>query len=203
MKLRVKVSIVLCGVFALLSSAAFFLHGYLGGGHPGISSQSFAPVKIKKVPDEEDVFVTLYPCGLAHHGYNAEDNQVKLNTVKKGWIIAQYRGYCRVIFRMKDADIEQYRDTDPEHDFYYVEKVSRDRLRITDYTARLGDEPADPFTGRPAMLPECSIETELGHYNYQRYGTLSCIALNAVFILLAAGINLMISAVQKRINNRG
>jgi hypothetical protein len=48
------------------------------------------------------------------------------------------------------------------------------------------------------MLPDCSVRTELGDYNYPRYGTLLCVAINAVFILIAVGINLIANAVEKR-----
>ena len=185
MKRRVRVSIIVCIVFALLSSSAFFLYGYLGGGHPGISSQSFAPVRIKKVHDEEDISVKIYPVGILPHGYEA--GEIPLNSIKKGWIIAQYKGYCRVLFKIDDEE------------YYYVQPVPRDRLRVTDLTARLGDEPEDPFAeGKTVMLPDCSVRTELGDYNYPRYGTLLCVAINAVFILIAVGINLIANAVEKR-----
>ena len=87
MKLRAKMSIILCIIFALLSTGVYLLGGYVGDNVQGLHTQSFAPVKIKKVPDEEDVYVSLYPCGLADHRYSPDDNQVKLNTVKKGILL--------------------------------------------------------------------------------------------------------------------
>ncbi len=185
MKRRVKVSIIVCVVFALLSSAVFFLGGYLKSGHPGINSQSFAPVRIKKVHDEEDIMVKIYPIGILPHFYEAPE--IPLNSIKKGWIVAQYKGYCRVMFKSDDEE------------YYYVQPVSRDRLMVTDLTARLGDEAEDPFAeGKSVMLLDCSVRTELGDYNYPRYGTLLCVAINTVFILLAVGINLIANAVEKR-----
>ena len=183
MKRRVKVSIIVCVVFALLSSAVFFLGGYLRIGHPGINSQSFAPVKIKKVPDEEDIMVHVYPVvGMEPHGY--EPGEIPLNSIKKGWIIAQYKGYCRMLFKIDDEE------------YCYVQLVPRDRLMVTDFTARLGDEPTDPFAGgrKWELISDCSVISELRSYNYPRY----CVAINAVFILLAVGINLIANAVEKR-----
>ena len=183
MKLRVKMSIIFCIVFALLSSAAFFLHRYLGVSHHGIDSQSFAPVWIKKVHDEDDIMVHVHPIiGMEPHGY--EPGEIPLNSIKKGWIIAQYKGYCRVLFKIDDEE------------YCYVQLVPRDRLMVTDFTARLGDEPTDPFAGgrKWELISDCSVISELRSYNYPRY----CVAINAVFILLAVGINLIANAVEKR-----
>ena len=183
MKLRVKITIIVCVVFALLSSAVFFLGGYLKSGHPGIDSQSFAPVWIKKVHDEDDIMVHVHPIiGMEPHGYDT--GEIPLNSIKKGWIIAQYKGYCRVLFKIDDEE------------YCYVQLVPRDRLMVTDLTARLGDEPTDPFAGgrKWELISDCSVISELRSYNYPRY----CVAINTVFILLAVGINLIANAVEKR-----
>lgn len=203
MKRRVKVSIIACVVFALLSSAVFFLGGYLKSGHPGINSQSFAPVKIKKVPDEEDLMVRVYPViGIKPHGYEPEEHWVSLNSIKKGWIVAQYEGYCRVLFDINDADMEDFYGNDffiEHHHYYYVQPVSRDRLKVTNVTARLGDEPKDPFADdKQVFYLECCLNSELGSYRYARFATRICLAANSVFILLAVGINLIANAVEKR-----
>lgn len=183
MKRRVKVSIIVSVVFVLLSSAAFFLHRYLGVSHHGIDSQSFAPVRIKKVHDEDDIMVYVHPLiGMEPHGY--EPGKIPLNSIKKGWIIAQYKGYCRVLFKIDDEE------------YCYVQLVPRDRLMVTDFTARLGDEHTDPFAGgrKWELISDCSVISELSSYNYPRF----CVAINAVFILLAVGINLIANAVEKR-----
>ena len=183
MKIRVRVSIIVCVVFALLSSAAFFLHRYLGVSHHGLDSQSFAPVWIKKVHDEDDIMVHVHPIIVMEpHGY--ETGEIPLNSIKKGWIIAQYKGYCRVLFKIDDEE------------YCYVQLVPRDRFMVTDLTARLGDEPTDPFAGgrKRELISDCSVISELSSYNYPRY----CVAINAAFILLAVGINLIANAVEKR-----
>ena len=144
MKTRVKMSIVLCIVFSLLSVVVYLIGGYVGDGVHGLRSQSFAPVKIKKVPDEEDIMVFVYPDGIRAHGYIDEDHFVPLNSIRKGWLVAQYRGYCCVVFELKNTDIEMEHAPGSEHKYYYIEQVPRDRLRITDYTARYGEETQDP-----------------------------------------------------------
>jgi len=201
MKRRVKVSIIVCVVFALLSSAVFFLGGYLRSGHPGINSQSFAPVKIKKVHDEDDIMVRVYPViGMMPHGYEPEEHWVSLNSIKKGWIVAQYEGYCRVLFDINDADMEDFYGDhflNRRPHYYCVQPISRERLMVTDPTARLGDEKEDPFADDKQYL-DCSLESELGSYRYARFATRICLAANAVFILLAVGINLIANAVEKR-----
>ena len=68
MKLRVKMSIILCIIFALLSTGVYLLGGYVGDSVQGLHTQSFAPVKIKKVSDEEDIMVFVYPDGIYPHG---------------------------------------------------------------------------------------------------------------------------------------
>ena len=204
MKRRVKITIIVCVVFALLSSAFFLLLGYLSdGGHPGINSESFAPVKIKKVPDEEDIMVHVYPViGMMPHGYEPEEHWVSLNSIKKGWIIAQYKGNCRVLFDVNDADMEDFFGNyfiEQRHHYYYVQPVSRDRLKVTGFIARSGDEPEDPFAeGKSVCLLDCCVSSEIGSYRYAENATRICLAANAVFILLAAGINLIANAVEKR-----
>ena len=86
MKLRAKMSIILCIIFALLSTGVYLLGGYVGDNVQGLHTQSFAPVKIKKVPDEEDIMVFVYPDGIYPHGYCDEDHNVPLNSIRKGWI---------------------------------------------------------------------------------------------------------------------
>lgn len=203
MKRRVIVSIIVCVVFALLSSALFVLGGYLQSGHPGISSESFAPVKIRKDHDEDDIMVRVYPViGIAPHGYEPEEHWVSLNSIKKGWIVAQYEGYCRVLFDINDADMEDFFGNyfiEQRHHYYYVQPVSRDRLKVTNVTARLGDEPKDPFADdKQVFYLECCLNSELGSYRYAENAIRICLAANAVFILLAAGINLIANAVEKR-----
>ena len=202
MKTRVKITIIVCVVFALLSSAFFLLLEYLSdAGHPGINSESFAPVKIKKVPDEEDLMVHVYPViGMMPHGYEPEEHWVSLNSIKKGWIVAQYEGYCRVLFDINDADMEDFYGDhffNRRPHYYCVQPISRERLMVTDPTARLGDEKEDPFADDKQYL-DCSLESEFQNYNHPRFATLACIAENAVFILFTVGLNLILKAIEKR-----
>ncbi len=201
MKLRVKITIIVCVVFALLSSTFFLLFGYLSDdGHPGINSESFAPAKIKKVPDEEDIMVCVYPVvGIKPHGYESAEHWISLNSIKKGWIVAQYEGYCRVLFEIDDADMEDFYGNHffRSPHYYCVQPISRERLMVTDPTARLGDEKEDPFADDKQYL-DCSLESEFENYNHPRFATLACIAENAVFILFAVGINLILKSIEKR-----
>lgn len=199
MKLRAKMSIMLCIIFALLSTGVYLLGGYVGDNVQGLHTQSFAPVKIKKVPDEEDIMVFVYPDGIYPHGYCDEDHNVPLNSIRKGWLVAQYRGYCCVVFELKNTDIELEPDPVLEHQYYYIEQVPIDRLRITDYTARHGEEPQDRFDGEHSLpIMNYLINDEINDYYTARIGIPVLIAINAAFILLAVGINLIANAVEKR-----
>lgn len=201
MRIRVRVSIIVCVVFALLSTGVYLLGGYVGDNVQGLHTQSFAPVKIKKVPDEEDIMVHVYPVvGIKPHGYESEEHWISLNSIKKGWIVAQYEGYCRVLFDINDADMEDFYGDhffNRRPHYYCVQPISRERLMVTDPTARLGDEKEDPFADDKQYL-DCSLESELGSYRYARFATRICLAANAVFILLVVGINLIANAVGKR-----
>lgn len=203
MKLRVKMSIIFCIVFALLSSLVFILLGYLGTGHAGIPTQTFVPVKIKTVPEDEDVLLCVQPTEGTH---SDKTYMVPLNSIKKGWIIAQYQGYCRLVFDIKDTDIENVDDyiegmlpTYKDNHYFYVQPVSRDRLKITDYSASLSDETEDPFASeRIPLLMHYQINGEIDNYYRSRLLIPTCVGLNVVFILLTVGINLIAYAVEKR-----
>ncbi len=203
MKTRVKMSIILCIVFALLSSLVFILLGYLGTGHAGVPSQTFVPVKIKIVPDDEDIMVCVQPTeGLHSH----ITHEIPLNSIKKGWIIAQYQGYCLLVFDIKDTDIENYEDYIDEtlpvnrhNHYFYAQPISRDRLTITDYSASLSDETEDPFAGeRIPLLMHYQIDGEIDNYYRSRLLIPTCIGINAVFILITVVVNLIANTAEKR-----
>ena len=200
MKLRVKMSIIFCIVFALLSSFVFILLGYLGTGHGGIPTQTFVPVKIKTVQEDEDILLCVQPTEGTH---SDKTYMVPLNSIKKGWIIAQYQGYCRLVFDIKDTDIENVdayiEGMLPNNHYFYVQPVSRDRLKITDYSASLSDETEDPFASeRIPLLMHYQIDGEIDNYYRSRLLIPTCVGLNVVFILLTVGINLIANAVEKR-----
>lgn len=202
MKPRVIVSIILCGVIVLVTSGFTALINYISvGGHPGTPGESFAPVNVMHVSDEEDVIVNVYPTGgMLPHGYDKEaEHVIPLNSIRKGWLVAQYQGNCRVLFEVKDADMEDFCGIGNTEHYYYAEIIPRSRLSIRDITARLKDEPSDPFASdKGAIYFDCCIREELLRYNLPRHSIPFCLAVNAVFILLAVGINLIANAVEKR-----
>ena len=197
MKTRKIVSIILCTVFLLLSLAVFALMKVINtGGHPGISSSSFAPARVIKVSDEKDIIVTVYPTGgITPHGANA-CREVNLNCIKKGWLVTQHQGNCRLLFEIKDADMEDFCGIGDSRHYYYAEIIPSDRLWITDFTARHSDEPTDPFNKdtHPSYLV-CCINSDLYEYRFARHGILYLIGFNTGFILLITGINVLINKI--------
>ena len=200
MKARKIASIVLCAIFFVLSVGIFLLGGYLGtGNHPGVNSNAFAPASVKKVADEKDITVRVYPTGsITPHGYDYDHPiYVNLNDIDEGWIVCMYDGNCRLLFDISDADMEDvWGDYEKDH-YYYAEIIPRERLRIKDITARHKDEPEDPFaSGKVPMYLSCCIREESFNYKYPRFGGLICLAANAVVILLVLGANVMINKVR-------
>ena len=193
------VSVILCAVFLIFSLLITSLVNYLGtGGHPGLNTGSFAPAKIKKVSDEEDITVTVYPAAGTLSHVDARDicREINLNCIKKGWLVAQYKDNCRLLFEVNDANMEDYFRTIGDRHYYYAEIIPSSRLRITDITARHGDEPADPFTEdkHPAYL-SCCIDEELRRYKLPRYVVPYFIAANTGFILIVIGVNKLINRI--------
>lgn len=202
MKARKIVSVVLCVVFLIITLLFVALVNYLStGGHPGIDSASFAPVKVIKVADEEDILVNVYPTGgiLPHGTEPGTHLEVDLNCIKKGWIVAQYKGKCRLLFEISDADMEDFCGIGNNKHYYYAEIIPAQRLKITDISSRHADEPADPFAKetRPSYL-DCCIHEELSRYYIPRRYMSYCATANIVFILLVIGVNLIINAFSKR-----
>ncbi len=77
-----------------------------------------------------------------------------------------------------------------------AEIIPRDRLRVLDITARLNDEPEDPFDDdKIAVYLDCSFTQERFLYNYPRKMLLILVAANAVVILLVLGANVLIRKV--------
>ena len=200
MKARKITSIVLCVIFFVLSVGIFLLGGYLSsGGHHGVNSNTFAPASVKKVSEEKDITVCVYPTGsIPPHGYDRDHPiYVNLNDIDEGWIVCMYDGNCRLLFDISDADMEDvWGDYEKDH-YYYAEIIPRERLRIKDITARHKDEPEDPFaSGKVPMYLSCCIREESFNYKYPRFGGLICLAANAVVILLVLGANVMINKVR-------
>ena len=119
MRARKVVSIVFCSIFLFLSVSVYLLIGYVNKGvHPGLDVNSFAPAKVKKVSEDEDIVVTVYPSGgLAHRDSIFEAN---LNDIAKGWIVCQYDGKCRLFFEGSDCSFENAANRD-----YYYAVISR------------------------------------------------------------------------------
>ena len=199
MKARKIVSVILCVVFLLITLLLALLVNYLGtGGHPGLNTESFAPVKVIKVSDKNDITVTVYPTGgILPHGVERDTClEVNLNCIKKGWLVEQYEGNCRLLFEINNADMEDFCGLGDNKHYYYAEIIPSTRLMITDITARHGDEPADPFTedARPNYLT-CCINEELNRYETPRYSVPFIIASNIVFILVVISINVLINKI--------
>ena len=190
MKPRIVVSIIFCSIFLLLSVSFYLL---IGESRPGLDVNSFAPAKVKKVSADEDIVVNVYPSGgLLHRSSMFEAN---LNAIDKGWIVCQYDGKCRLLFEGSDCSFENA----DKRDCYYAEIIPRERLRVTDITARLKDEPEDPFDDDTVAvyLDYCFYGERFG-YNYHRKMLLILVAANAVVILFALAANVMISKVTGR-----
>lgn len=194
MERRTKISIVICIIGSFLLFAAYKYRTSIN--HPGVKTASFAPAKVVKVNDEADIIVNVYPAaGIRPHGLNENYREVNLNRINKGWLINQYNGNCRLLFEINDSDMEDfYHHTGNKH-YYYAEIIPKDRLRITDPTARHKEDLSDPFVQEYFTdLADCCISTEIVRYKAPR----SCAALNAVFILIVVCINLIINTVSKR-----
>jgi len=124
-----------------------------------------------------------------------EDYEVSLNRIKKGWIVAQYQGYCRLLFEPEDADLEEiYEIYGGEVQYYYAEKIPSTSLRVTDMSARRADDAKDPFgvEYRPVYM-YYSIAEEKDEYYSSKYGALCYLAVDLVVVALVVGVNLLIN----------
>lgn len=206
MSRRIKVSIVFCVVFLILSSAITAVSHYINNGsHPGVSSKSFAPVTVNKVPDDEDIVVQVYQTGIPRH--NDQSNQseysnpeIALNQIDSGWLTYQYQGYCLLVFDDKESTLEPLAPEITGEKVYFIAmQVPVSRLKITDLSARHGEETSDPFefTNQKTIM-SYSVALELDSYRTLHFGVLYCAAANIVFVLLVVGGNLLISAVRKK-----
>ena len=202
MRNRVKVSIVICVVFLILSSAITAISHYINNGSlPGVSSKSFAPVTVNKVPEDEDVVVQVYQTGIARHNDQSEysNPEIALNQVDRGWLTYQYQGYCLLVFDAKDSTLEPIADITGEKEYYIAMQVPISRLKITDLSARHGEETTDPFeNSNRILIMSYSVESELNKLEDIQSGVLCCGAVNIAFIILVVGINLIISPVRKK-----
>ncbi len=198
---RIKVSIIICVVFLILSSAITAFNHYIEVRLPGVSSKSFAPVAVNKVPDDEDIVVQVYHTGIAEHS-NHSNPEIALNHIDKGWLTYQYQGYCLLVFDIKDSTLEPFApDIAGEKVYYIATQVPVSRLKITDFSARHGEETSDPFeytNQRPIM--SYSVASELNKQKEIKTRVLYCGAVNIAFIILVAGGNLIIRAVRKKHN---
>lgn len=203
MKHRTTVSIFICILFLAVSSLLFALDEHLNTGmHPGLHTASFAPATVIRVSDSEDIVVKVYPvCGIPMHASEKSSGyEVKLNNITEGWLVAQYQGNCRLLFDIKDADMEDFYEFLPyEHHYYYAEIIPEQRISVTDITARLGDEPTDPFAAdKLPMYQDCCVAEEIHEYSYPRKIALRYLIADAVFILLVVTGNVVISIKHRR-----
>ena len=149
MNIRIKVSIIICVIFLILSSAITAFNYYINVRLPGVSSKSFAPVTVNKVPEDEDIVVQVYQTGIARHNDQCE--------------------------------------------------YSNPEMKITDLSARHGEETADPFeSSNRILIMSYSVESELNKLEDIQSGVLCCGAVNIAFIILVVGVNLIISAVRRK-----
>ncbi len=206
MSRRIKVSIVICVVFLILSSAITAVSHYINNGSlPGVSSKSFAPVTVNKVPDDEDIVVQVYQTGIPRH--NDQSNQseysnpeIALNQIDSGWLTYQYQGYCLLVFDDKDSTLEPLAPENTGEKVYYIAmQVPVSRLKITDLSARHGEETTDPFEySNQILIMSYSVASELYKLAGIQSRVLCCGAVNIAFIILVVGINLIISQVRRK-----
>ena len=203
MKVRKTVSIILCVIFLLVSSLYFVTTEYLDNNYyPGLNTASFAPAKVIKANNEKDITVKVYPTGgiSSHEPDSKKAHEISLNRINKGWIVAQYHGNCRLLFEINDADMEDFATFSENIDhYYYAETIPVERLIITDLTARHNEDASDPFNGdtKPFYF-HLSINIEISKYYSARFGWLPFTGINAAFILIVIGVNLIISKIAKQ-----
>ena len=203
MKRRIVISLIVCAVFFVITSAFFAIKWYINSsGYHGIDTPLFVSVNVTKVPAEEDIKVTAYPpTDLRPHG--SDLNQIKelnLNDIDKGWIINQYNGNCRLLFEVNDAAMENIWDYEIDHanHYYYAEIVPKSRLEVTDPFSILHDDKTDPFAQeeQPHFLSH-SVDMEISEHRM----IISCIRpaaiVNGVFIVLVLLFNLVLTLVNK------
>ena len=203
MKRRIVISLIVCAVFFVITSAFFAIKWYINSsGYHGIDTPLFVSVNVTKVPAEEDIKVTAYPpVDLRHHG--SDLNQIKelnLNDIDKGWIINQYNGNCRLLFEVNDAAMENIWDYEIDHanHYYYAEIVPKSRLEVTDPFSILHDDKTDPFAQeeQPHFLSH-SIDMEISEHRMIRSCIRPAAIVNGVFIVLVLLFNLVLTLVNK------
>ena len=210
MKRRIIISILLCVAFFFISSRFFVLKWKLTPAHSGLNTSSFAPSEVIKVPGEDDIIVNVYPSvdpsvGIPPPDYDGMNSlETNLNNIKKGWIVAQYNGNCRLLFDISDSEIEDFSPIHANKHYYYCEIIPESRFKITDIKTRHQDDPTDPFTNdkRPLYLP-CCIEEEIRRYNISKYVIPRYVIprfaiVNIIFILIVVGINIIINKVKQK-----
>ena len=203
MKRRIVISLIVCAVFFVITSAFFALKWYINSsGYHGINTPLFVSVNVTKVPAEEDIKVTAYPpTDLRPHG--SDLNQIKelnLNDIDKGWIINQYNGNCRLLFEVNDAAMENIWDYEIDHanHYYYAEIVPKSRLEVTDPFSILHDDKTDPFAQeeQPHFLSH-SVDMEISEHRMIRSCIRPAAIVNGVFIVLVLLFNLVLTLVNK------
>ena len=203
MKRRIVISLIVCAVFFVITSAFFAIKWYINSsGYHGIDTPLFVSVNVTKVPAEEDIKVTAYPpTDLRPHG--SDLNQIKelnLNDIDKGWIINQYNGNCRLLFEVNDAAMENIWDYEIDHanHYYYAEIVPKSRLEVTDPFSIPHDDKTDPFAQeeQPHFLSH-SIDMEISEHRMIRSCIRPAAIVNGVFIVLVLLFNLVLTLVNK------
>lgn len=203
MKRRIVISLIVCAVFFVITSAFFAIKWYINSsGYHGIDTPLFVSVNVTKVPAEEDIKVTAYPpTDLRPHG--SDINQIKelnLNDIDKGWIINQYNGNCRLLFEVNDAAMENIWDYEIDHanHYYYAEIVPKSRLEVTDPFSILHDDKTDPFAQeeQPHFLSH-SVDMEISEHRMIRSCIRPAAIVNGVFIVLVILFNIVLSIVKK------
>ena len=202
MNIRIKVSIIICVIFLILSSAITAFNYYINVRLPGVSSKSFAPVTVNKVPEDEDIVVQVYQTGIARHNDQSEysNPEIALNQIDSGWLTYQYQGYCLLVFDDKDSTLEPLAPGNTGEKVYYIAmQVPVSRLKITDLSARHGEETTDPFEySNQILIMSYSVASELYKLAGIQSRVLCCGAVNIAFIILVVGIDLIISLVRKK-----
>ena len=159
----------------------------------------FVPASVIKVSDEQDDLVKVYPIGMLPHGYYdmEQTTEVYINEIEEGWITNLYEGDCRLIINIVDSNIPDIWLDNYNH-YYYVERIPRSRLLVTDNLAILQDDSTNPFENEqsPSYVND-SIDKAIRRYYSSRKVVSYLIVSNIVVLVLIITVNIIITLKKK------
>ena len=202
MKSRLKVTVIICSAFLVITTLLMLFAGYISLPSINLKNVLCVPVSVKKVSEDQDIVVQIKPCGMLPHGWNDEDHEMNLNDIKKGWITDYYDGKCRLVFLKEDS-------TGSEEVFgnstflgnykYYAEIVPRNRVALKNPfdLLKIRNAPADPFA-EETHKNSCHVVADYAISRYNRWASLTrwLLIVNAVFIFLTVVFNACISIIK-------